>query len=128
MCLVTFFGRQAATLPGCYANGGYYLLGAYLEDLGGVATPQYCIQICSYKGFRYAGLEAGSKCYCGNTFAYTPTPLASTKCERPCTGDKTLKCGGDRAVYVYDTVSEIQLMNMRWVPFVVTAEQLPSDR
>jgi hypothetical protein len=57
-------------------------------------TPELCQAICSH--YRYAGVEFGRECYCGNAIAANAQPIGG-ECTMPCSGDSTLTCGaGDR--------------------------------
>jgi len=54
-------------------------------------TVQSCIDMCRGEGYSYAGLEEGSDCYCGDSYArYGP----GDKCDKACTGDSSQICGG----------------------------------
>ena len=50
------------------------------------------------QGYVYAGVQASSKCYCGNEYdRYGP----ANDCNMPCGGDKATKCGGKVSNQVY---------------------------
>ena len=52
--------------------------------------------------FRYAGVENGDACYCGNADdKFIPTD--SGQCNIPCTGNPGQFCGGSWRLQVYDT-------------------------
>ena len=52
--------------------------------------------------FRYAGVENGDACYCGNTDdKFMPTD--PKECNIPCTGDPGQFCGSSWRLQVYDT-------------------------
>ena len=52
--------------------------------------------------FRYAGVENGDACYCGNADdKFIPTD--PKECNIPCTGDQSQFCGGSWRLQVYDT-------------------------
>ena len=52
--------------------------------------------------FRYADLENGDACYCGNADdKFIPTD--PKECNIPCTGDQSQFCGGSWRLQVYDT-------------------------
>lgn len=42
---------------------------------------------------RYAGLEQGDTCICGNTLS--PSFVADTECNIPCSGYNSQNCGGN---------------------------------
>ena len=52
--------------------------------------------------FRYAGVENGDACYCGNADdKFIPTD--PKECNIPCTGDPGQFCGSSWRLQVYDT-------------------------
>jgi hypothetical protein len=90
------------TAFGCYHDaGGYYnasgrVLDGYAYNPGdaekGKMTHGVCMQVCNDRGYKYAGLEAGYQCFCGDTLNPDLTPLEG--CKYPCEGDATQTCGG----------------------------------
>ena len=55
--------------------------------------------------FRYAGVENGDACYCGNADdKFIPT--VPEECNIPCTGDSSQFCGSSWRLQVYDTQPE----------------------
>ncbi|KAJ8033236.1 Kremen protein 1 [Holothuria leucospilota] len=69
-------------------------------------TIEFCFMVCRQEMFVYAGLEAGSECYCGNATAnyekYPSAGFTKADCSTPCIGDMTQYCGADFLVNVYD--------------------------
>jgi hypothetical protein len=63
---------------------------------------QRCINTCGSRGFRYAGLQYGESCLCGNSYGrYGP----ANNCTMSCPGFPQQACGGysSNAVYeIYD--------------------------
>ena len=58
-----------------------------------------CVSSCSEKYFRYAGLQNGTKCFCGNSYGrYGPD-----KCNVRCPNDFQDVCGGELKNSVYET-------------------------
>ncbi|KAK8094044.1 hypothetical protein PG997_000729 [Apiospora hydei] len=49
-------------------------------------TVEHCIDGCAVGGYKYAGLEYGSECWCSNT-APNYDPVDSAECDMGCTGD-----------------------------------------
>jgi hypothetical protein len=92
-------------VKGCYHDSGgmYNTSGRVLDgfiynsdnQLGIKMTQDICMQVCNDRGFKYAGLEDGDQCFCGDTInpALQPLNLTNT-CLRPCDGNKQQKCGG----------------------------------
>jgi hypothetical protein len=63
-------------------------------------TPQHCIQSCAAQGFRYAGVQYGQSCLCGNSYGRFGQ---ANNCNMRCTGDGNQICGGVNANSVYST-------------------------
>ena len=64
-------------------------------------TPHSCIEACREMNNIFAGVEAGSECFCGDT---VPTELApGGDCDHPCEGDISEICGGNWRMNVYTT-------------------------
>ncbi|KAF2155491.1 hypothetical protein K461DRAFT_290519 [Myriangium duriaei CBS 260.36] len=61
----------------------------YLSQVSGVA-PWNCAVGCRKLGYRYAGIEYGSECWCGSTRPVVSTVY--TDCNMPCSDN--LPCGG----------------------------------
>ena len=66
-------------------------------------TPEFCKSLCAEKGFAYAGVENSFECYCGNDEPKDEYKKDQSECNKPCTGDKSLKCGGVWRINVYKT-------------------------
>jgi len=85
---------------GCFRDTNAPLdLDGYIER-SQANTPGRCVAICKSKGFRYAGVQYGESCLCGNSYGrYGP----ASNCVMACTGDPSETCGGGFANYVYAT-------------------------
>ncbi|ORX88783.1 WSC-domain-containing protein, partial [Basidiobolus meristosporus CBS 931.73] len=107
--LLSYAAAAQDTMLGCYSDGSSTPL---LNGLAGnptIPNPyvyEYqssgkCTEVCSSRGFIYAGTQNGNECYCGN---YTP-PLSlrvdSSKCNIPCAGYPFETCGGAKYLNVY---------------------------
>lgn len=55
-------------------------------------TPTTCSTKCFQKGYKYAGLENGNTCYCGNNCPRSQAPLSH--CNKRCGGDRKHAGGG----------------------------------
>ncbi|KAB5558603.1 WSC domain-containing protein [Coniochaeta sp. 2T2.1] len=62
-------------------------------------TVEGCMAECKGNGFRYAGLEYYGECYCGNSV--NGPSVDESKCNYPCTGNKSEVCGGSNIISVY---------------------------
>ena len=88
------------TYLGCFVDtNSPYNLDGYLERSAS-NTPERCVNTCREKGFRFAGVEYGQSCLCGNSYdRYGP----ADNCDMQCTGDQSKICGGFNANSVYST-------------------------
>ncbi|KAI0006827.1 hypothetical protein F4779DRAFT_643846 [Xylariaceae sp. FL0662B] len=66
-------------------------------------TVDKCVQACGDKGFRFAGVEYSTQCFCGDEVAQDRLPKNGTigECNMPCAGDAGQLCGGSAQVAVY---------------------------
>ena len=64
-------------------------------------TPEKCKDTCSGKGYKFAGVKWSKECWCGNTEPPMTSYTAATDCNMPCSGDKTLMCGGGHTLNLY---------------------------
>ncbi|XP_056677528.1 LOW QUALITY PROTEIN: kremen protein 1 [Monodelphis domestica] len=100
-------------IPACQMPGN---LGCY-RDLGNPPpltgtsktsnklTIQNCISFCRSQKFKFAGMESGYACFCGNNPDYWKYgETASTECNSICFGDHTQPCGGDGRIILFDTL------------------------
>ena len=66
-------------------------------------SPRDCILLCKNKGFKYAGTENASECFCSNT----PPPLkfktSKEECNMKCNGYTEEMCGGKNRLNLYRT-------------------------
>jgi hypothetical protein len=96
-------GRGGGTTPGafvgCFADTSAFDLDGHLER-SRANTPQSCIAKCRELGFRYAGVQYGESCLCGNSYGRYG---GAESCNYPCTGDPGQTCGGYSANSVYET-------------------------
>jgi len=72
-----------------WGKEGRDLDGARWDDTA--MTVGKCIKFCSGQGFQFAGLQAGSACFCGNAYGRSGT---ADLCAAPCAGNASEMCGG----------------------------------
>lgn len=85
---------------GCFKDpNNPYDLDGYLERSAN-NTPERCMAICKEKGFKYAGVQYGQSCLCGNSYGKFG---ATDNCNFKCTGDSSKICGGYNSNSVYAT-------------------------
>ena len=68
-------------------------------------TPQVCYLECSNLGYRYYGLKNGDECHCGANpnfhRKFTGIKVSNDACNKNCTGDSSIKCGGVTTLSFY---------------------------
>jgi len=72
-------------------------------------TPAVCAARCSYvEGATYIGVQAGRKCFCGNSFGRHGE---SNLCAEPCDGDEDQVCGAHNvnSIYTFLPPGEVDL-------------------
>lgn len=100
LAIQTSSGRNF-TYQGCFSDqGNPRTLGAYSISQGS-NTVEACAQLCSSKGYSWAGVEYGAECYCGNAGTGAASLKSDTECSKPCAGNAKQNCGGGFALQVY---------------------------
>jgi hypothetical protein len=94
------------TALGCYLDSSKPpTLSNRTSIVGGdtAMTIEACETACYISGFLYAGVEAGSQCWCSS---YVANELAAnaTDCKTPCAGKASQICGGTGRVNIYQGV------------------------
>jgi len=97
----TFAGQNggSAAYIGCFKDTNVFDLNGFLER-SSRNTPQTCIANCKARGFKFAGVQYGESCLCGNSYGRYGT---ASNCNMKCTGDPGQNCGGYSANAVYST-------------------------
>ncbi|XP_059401288.1 sialate:O-sulfotransferase 1-like [Carassius carassius] len=92
--------RRKGTYVGCFINNEteHALRGTVLYDFRKM-TSALCQDTCSESGFRYAGLEYGTECHCGNRVC--AQRARGEDCNLDCRGEKGSPCGGVARMSVY---------------------------
>ena len=83
-------GGSRSGYVGCFKDKQKRDLDGFVKVLPNL-TIERCIRLCSDKGFDYAGMQIGSRCFCGNS--YGRYGLAGN-CDRKCFWDHSQICGG----------------------------------
>lgn len=94
------------TYTGCYAEGnaGRALKeSSYAESKN--MTVENCVAYCGGKGFKLAGTEYSSECFCGNTIVNGGSLASEWECSMRCSGDQGTWCGGSSRLSVYSVAS-----------------------
>lgn len=109
------------TYLGCYVDNGTRPLTA-LYNPSNTLTLENCAAYCNGGAngatYTYFGVEYGSQCFCGNTImagtviangqncpnSGTPSNNGVCKCNMPCAGNSTERCGGSGTMEIYQRV------------------------
>jgi hypothetical protein len=87
---------------GCFKDDSKRHLNGHYLAMGNL-TPEKCFAECRKKKFKYASLQAGRQCFCDNKpkrgFG---KKMPNSQCAKPCSGDKSKKCGGQWRNAIYD--------------------------
>ncbi|KAK8049759.1 Carbohydrate-binding WSC [Apiospora phragmitis] len=105
--LANFNGSSAFVYGGCYleTQGLNGSTSRTLKDESEIKPDQMtvplCLDFCSK--YRFAGLQWSRECWCGNEINLRATKQNSADCDMPCSGDKTLACGGNLRLSIYNS-------------------------
>jgi hypothetical protein len=77
---------------GCFADDSKRILPKLNKNLR--LTPQMCGDVCKKQGYKYAGVQFGRECWCGNGERGLGNKLAEKECNMKCIGDNKKTCGG----------------------------------
>ena len=85
-----------------------------LDDFNNLSdnTPSACIQLCRSKGFKYAGVQYTTQCFCGNEAPPSDRIRPESQCNAQCPGDKSKMCGGPFRMNVYTAGKGILIDNI----------------
>ncbi|KAI1848042.1 hypothetical protein JX266_006155 [Neoarthrinium moseri] len=86
---------------GCHSEGEGERLLPDRSAPSDTQTPQKCAAACA--GFRYAGLEYGRECWCGNAL-HGGGFVGEAECSFVCAGDAGAQCGAGNRLTLYETV------------------------
>ncbi|KAG8865629.1 hypothetical protein FRC20_009630 [Serendipita sp. 405] len=66
-------------------------------------TASSCAAKCFSRGYKFAGLELATQCWCGNSLD-SSRQIDQSKCDTPCGGDSAHSCGGGLRLDVYKSL------------------------
>jgi len=97
---LSFYFPAAVNYLGCFSSPSGMVLAS---DFSAAAlTPESCVTVCGKANMKYAGVTAGSQCYCSNNAPDTSKDIGHATCYYPCLGDKGLKCGSHLYFSIYE--------------------------
>ncbi|KAI0203467.1 WSC domain-containing protein [Astrocystis sublimbata] len=106
------------TYQGCFSDEGTTrTLGSFLYNDDG-NTVDLCTSTCAQKGYKLAGMEYGSECYCGNKVAAGTQRVGDRGCSTTCPGNSTQRCGTNHRVSIWGTSAPVQVIPARAPPTV----------
>ena len=68
-------------------------------------TREECIALCQFENFKYAGLQNGTSCWCGNK-GPSHGNIREGECDIPCPGNVAQICGSATKMNIFDTQCE----------------------
>jgi hypothetical protein len=66
-----------------------------------------CVAFCDSFGFKYAGVEYGVECFCGNKLGKSGAPAPEEECSMPCAGNEYELCGGPNRMNVFHETTAV---------------------
>ncbi|KAL8936038.1 MAG: hypothetical protein Q9216_005133 [Gyalolechia sp. 2 TL-2023] len=93
-------GNADFSYTGCYTEATSGRALTKLAAANDSMTVQICLSACSE--FKYAGIEYGRECWCGDTLASTSVPAsAESQCSKVCPGNTSQICGAGNRLTLY---------------------------
>ncbi|VUC23765.1 unnamed protein product [Clonostachys rosea] len=89
---------------GCYDDDGTSegrALNHKLDLDASTFTAKICLDACRVRGYAYAGTENGNECWCGTNVGSKNIKVDDAKCDTPCQGSPSGKCGGKSVIDLY---------------------------
>merc|ERR1719500_426620 len=83
----------------CYEDNSSRLLGELQTDDHSNMTPELCQGICA--NYKYAGVQYAHQCFCGDDEPPASKVMPRSQCNRACTGNSAIMCGGSWRMNVY---------------------------
>ncbi|XP_065225844.1 uncharacterized protein LOC135849377 isoform X2 [Planococcus citri] len=104
---------------GCYNNVNFKDIKTDLTmQLSKSNSNGRCMNLCDQKGFKYAGTQRGSQCFCMNKPPSATFRGDDSKCDdAPCSGEPTSTCGSNDGMKIFRTrrTDEIQPVVVRYL-------------
>ncbi|XP_067943055.1 sialate:O-sulfotransferase 2-like [Watersipora subatra] len=86
---------------GCYIYEGFDSDPQEVTDLEDANSVEACVDLCTYKAYKYAGLQ-GNQCYCGDSLEKY-CQVKDDQCNIECSGERQQSCGGANRNSFYST-------------------------
>ncbi|BES92733.1 bacteria Hypothetical protein protein [Nesidiocoris tenuis] len=127
---------EEGKLLGCFEdNGNLRVLSGLQITFKETNTPRLCLNVCLQLGFKFAGVQYGVECFCGNRPPMAESERSESECSLPCPGDRLKMCGGGWRLLVFNTGKNTSikpasvLLNARptvYTPTATTTTQRPT--
>ncbi|XP_046665345.1 uncharacterized protein LOC124357515 isoform X2 [Homalodisca vitripennis] len=101
--LFCYLGVAYGEYLGCYRETDPHLMNGHQQNFVVTLTPDRCLELCSNKGFQYAGLKSRVTCFCDNNEPSLGHKTEESQCQTTCVGDDSKICGGEEALSVFTT-------------------------
>ncbi|KAF2104135.1 glycoside hydrolase [Rhizodiscina lignyota] len=109
------------TSLGCYSDNTTRTLSGKQINPGALNTPQYCADSCGILGYKYAGAEYGTQCFCGDAINPTGTKADNSSCNMNCPADPSAPCGGTWFMDLYEISNpEPNVVKNSFTPYCYT--------
>lgn len=72
---------------------------------------QFCMEYCDSFGAKWAMVQFGEECFCGDANTDVDQYGTSDQCNKACAGDSSLVCGGNLAFNVYELCKSCQYVS-----------------
>ena len=85
---------------GCYIDGNPRDLAATALVNTTSMNIEVCLKFCLSNGYKYAGLQYETQCFCDNTDNRRYGPGLETECNGKCAGNKSQICGNSQSANI----------------------------
>lgn len=89
---------------GCFIDTEKRDLNGVMEDFGNENTVEKCVEYCAAMNYKYAGVQYGIQCFCGNSYGVYHRGKEAD-CNYECPGDSKEHCGGYWRNSIYEVTS-----------------------
>jgi len=87
---------------GCWVDGAFGRVLSVQRPDSAEQTIENCVNSCAASGFKIAGLEYSSQCFCDNVIQNRgELAIAQTDCNMPCSGNSEQICGAGNRLSLF---------------------------
>jgi hypothetical protein len=88
---------------GCYSEGNPGRALSNQRPDSQTNSVESCVNACASLGYKVAGMEFGTQCFCDNYLYNGAAPAAQTSCNMACPGNAAETCGAGNFLDIYHT-------------------------